>query len=261
MNMGQLDGRVACITGGTRSIGRGVAEAFLREGAKVVVNGRDPEKGTKALAEMGAGDNAHFIAGDASKKEDCEALIQGTVDHFGRIDILHANAGGVVGPGPIAEMPDEAMADTLEWNFWQTFWTMKAALAHMIPQESGRIIATSSVESKRGTPGLANYVVAKAAINALVKTAAQEVGTLGITVNAICPGAIETDAMQNDAPAAAESMGMTYEALKEMFASGSAIKRLNTVDEVAAVAVLLASDAGAGITGGTISVDGGTSPY
>ena len=94
-----------------------------------------------------------------------------------------------------------------------------------------------------------------------MKTAAQEVGTLGITVNAICPGAIETDAMRNDAPAAAEAMGMTYEALKEMFASGSAIKRLNLADEVAAVCVLLASEAGAGITGGTLSIDGGTAPY
>jgi 3-hydroxybutyrate dehydrogenase len=259
--MGQLDGRVACITGGTRSIGRAVAEAFLNEGAKVVVNGKDPDKGATAVAEMGGGDNIHFIAGDVTKKEDCEALVQGTVDHFGRIDILHANAGGAVGPGPVADMSDESMADTFTWNFWHTFWTMRAALAHMIPQEFGRIIATSSVESKRGTPGLANYSASKAAINSLVKTAAQEVGTLGITVNAVCPGAIETDAMRNDAPAAAEAMGMTYEALKEMFASGSAIKRLNRVEEVAAVAVLLASDAGAGITGGNISVDGGTAFY
>jgi NAD(P)-dependent dehydrogenase (short-subunit alcohol dehydrogenase family) len=259
--MGQLDGRVACITGGTRSIGRAVAEAFLREGANVVVNGKDPEKGAIAVKEMGGGENIHFIQGDMTQKADCEALVQGTVDHFGRIDILHANAGGAVGPGPVAEMSDESMADTMTWNFWQTFWTMKAALGHMIPQESGRIIATSSVESKRGTPGLANYSVAKAAINALVRTAAQEVGTLGITVNAVCPGAIETDAMRNDAPAAAEAMGMTYEALKEMFASGSAIKRLNLADEVAAVCVLLASDAGAGITGGTLSIDGGTAMY
>ena len=259
--MGQLDGRVACITGGTRSIGRAVAEAFLREGANVVVNGKDPEKGATAVKEMGGGDNIHFIAGDVNSKADCEALVDGTVEHFGRIDILHANAGGAVGPGPVAEMADESMADTLNWNFWHTFWTMKAALAHMIPQESGRIIATSSVESKRGTPGLANYSVSKAATNALVRTAAQEVGTLGVTVNAICPGAIETDSMRNDAPAAAEAMGMTYEALKEMFASGSAIKRLNLVDEVASVCVLLASDAGAGITGGAISIDGGTATF
>jgi NAD(P)-dependent dehydrogenase (short-subunit alcohol dehydrogenase family) len=259
--MGQLDGRVACVTGGTRSIGRAIAEAFLREGANVVVTGKDPAKGAAAIAEMGGGANVHFIAGDITKKADCEAAIQGTVDHFGRIDILNANAGGVVGPAPIAEMSDESMAETMTWNFWHTFWTMRAALQHMIPQESGRIIATSSLEAKRSTPALSAYSSSKAAVNALVKTAAQEVGTLGITVNALCPGAIETDAMRDNAPAAAEAMGMTYEALKDMFAQGSAIKRLNTVDEVAAVALLLASDAGAGITGGAISIDGGTATF
>ncbi len=259
--MGQLEGRVACVTGGTRGVGRAAAEAFVREGARVVVNGRDADKGARAVDEMGGGDNVHFIAGDMSRREDCDALVQGTVDHFGRIDILHANAGGAVSPGPVAAMSDDAMADTLAWNFWHTFWTMRAALGHMIPQESGRILATSSVEGKRGTPGLANYVAAKHAINGLVQTAAAEVGTLGITVNAVCPGAMETDAMTNDAPAAAEAMGMTYEDLKAMFSEASAIKRLTEVEDVAEVLVLLASDAGAGITGSLISIDGGTSPY
>jgi 3-hydroxybutyrate dehydrogenase len=259
--MGQLEGRVACVTGGTRGIGRGAAEAFLREGARVVINGRDAEKGERALSEMGGGDDVHFVVGDVSRREDCESLIQATVDRYGKIDILHANAGGAVSPGPVATMTDEAMQDTLVWNFWHTFWTMRAALGHMIPQQSGRIIATSSVEGKLGTPGLSNYVVSKHAINGLVKTAAKEVGTLGITINAVCPGAIETDAMRDNAPAAAESMGMSYEELKSMFSDASAIKRLNEVEDVAEVLVLLASEAGAGITGSLISIDGGTSPY
>jgi NAD(P)-dependent dehydrogenase (short-subunit alcohol dehydrogenase family) len=210
---------------------------------------------------MGGGDDVHFIAGDVSRRADCEALVQGTVERYGRIDILHANAGGAVSPAAVAEMTDEAMQDTLLWNFWHTFWTMRAALGHMIPQQSGRILATSSVEGKLGTPGLSNYVAAKHAINGLVKAAAKEVGTLGITVNAVCPGAIETDAMRNDGPPAAESMGMSYEELKSMFSEASAIKRLNEVEDVAAVLVLLASEAGGGITGSLISIDGGTSPY
>ena len=259
--MGELDGRVACVTGGTRGIGRATAEAFLREGAKVVICGRDAEKGQQALDEIDAGDDVHFIAGDMMQRDDCEAVVQGTVDRYGRIDILHANAGGAANPAPVAEITDEAMQDTLVWNFWHTFWTMRAALGHMIPQESGRIIATSSVEGKLGKPGLSNYVVAKHAINGLVKSAAAEVGTLGITVNAVCPGAIETDAMRTAGPGAAESMGMSYDELKSMFSEASAIKRLNEVEDVAAVALLLASDAGAGITGSLISIDGGTSPY
>jgi len=259
--MGDLDGRVACITGGTRGIGRATAEAFLREGAQVVINGRSAEKGQQALDEINAGDNVHFIPGDVKQREDCEALIQGTVDRYGKIDILFANAGGASNHAPVAQLTDEAMQDSLTWNFWHTFWTMRAALNHMIPQESGRIICNSSVEGKMGKPALSIYVVAKHAINGLVKSAAQEVGTLGITVNAVCPGAIETDIMMAEGPGAAESMGMTYEELLGMFSEESAIKRLNEVEDVAEVNVLLASDIGAGITGSLISIDGGTSPY
>lgn len=259
--MDRLKGRVACLTGGTRGIGLAIAKSFLEEGASVVINGRDVAKGQKSLAELGAGDNAHFIAGDAKVREDCEALVNGTVEHFGSIDILVANAGGASNHAPVAQLTDEAMADALQWNLWHTFWTMRSALNHMIPKGWGRIMAMSSVEGKVGKPGIATYVTAKHAINGLVKSAAREVGTMGITVNALCPGAIETDIMMAEGPGAAESMGITYEELLAMFAEESAIKRLNEVEDVAAVAVLLASDAGAGITGSMISIDGGTSPY
>ncbi len=260
--MGLLDGQVACVTGGTRGIGRGTAEAFLREGASVVVNGRSEEKGARALEEMGGGDQVHFIAGDVKSRGGCEAIVNGTVEHFGRLDILFANAGGAKDHAPVAELTDASMQDSLEWNFWHTFWTMQTALGHMIPQGSGRIIAMSSVEGKAGKPGIAIYVAAKHAINGLVKSAAQEVGTLGITVNAVCPGAIETDIMKAEGPGAAEAMGLeSYEALLDIFAQQSAIKRLNEVTDVAEVCVLLASEAGAGITGSLLSIDGGTSPY
>ena len=92
--MGELDGRVACVTGGTRGIGRAIAEALLREGASVVINGRSEEKGAKALEEIGAGDKAHFISADVKSREGCESIISGTVEKYGKIDILVANAGG-----------------------------------------------------------------------------------------------------------------------------------------------------------------------
>ena len=259
--MGVLDGKVACITGGTRGIGRATAEAFLREGAQVVINGRSEDKGQQAIAEMNGGDDVHFLAGDVKSREGCEAIVNGTVDRYGRLDILFANAGGATGHAPVADLEDWAMQDSLEWNFWHTFWTMQTALKHMIPRESGRIICCSSVEGKMGKPGVSIYVAAKHAINGLVKSAAQEVGPLGITVNAVCPGAIETDITVAEGPPAAEAMGLTYEQLLEWFASESAIKRLNEVEDVAELCVLLASDAGGGISGSLISVDGGTSLY
>jgi 3-hydroxybutyrate dehydrogenase len=176
-------------------------------------------------------------------RADCEHIVQHTVDHFGSIDILVPNAGGGSDYAPIAQMTDESMQDAMLWNFWHTFWTMRAAMNHMIPKQWGRIITMSSVEGKMGKPAISSYVAAKHAINGLTKSAAKEVGTMGITVNAVCPGAIETDVMMAQGPGAAEAMGLTYQGLLDLFAKESATKRLNDVQDVAAVAVLLASTA------------------
>ncbi len=256
-----LEGKVAAVTGGTRGIGLAIAKAFHREGASVVINGRSPEKGATAIDEMGGGDRVHFIAADVKSREGVELIVDGTVERFGRIDILVNNAGGAANHAPVAQLTDESMQDALVWNLWSTFWGMRRAFHYMIPQEWGRIINISSVEGKHGKPGVSTYVTAKHAINGLTKSAAQEVGTLGITVNALCPGAIETDVMMAEGPGAAESMGLTYQGLLDWFANESAIKRLNTCEEVAEVAVLVASDIGGGITGSMISIDGGTAAY
>ena len=138
---------------------------------------------------------------------------------------------------------------------------MRAAFRQMIPQESGSIMNISSVEGKHGKRGIAQYVSAKHAINGLTKSAAQEVGTMGITVNSICPGLIMTDIVNEQGAAAAEAMGLTFEEMVAQFSSESSIKRPNTVEEVAAMAVLLASDEASGITGALLSVDGGTAAY
>jgi 3-hydroxybutyrate dehydrogenase len=256
-----LEGKVAAVTGGTRGIGRAIAEAFVREGAKVVINGRNEEKGQQALKEMDAGDAVLFVAGDAKLREDCERVVDTTVDKFGRIDIMVNNAGGSSNHAPVVDLTDEAFDDALRWILWSTFWCTRRSLQHMIPQKSGRIINISSLEGKCGKPGVSIYVTSKHAINGLTKSCAHEVGTLGITVNALCPGGIETDIMAEEGPKAAELMGMTYQEFLNWYAKESATKRLGEVEDVAAVAVLLASDAGAGITGSLISIDGGTAPY
>lgn len=259
---GKLDGKVACITGGTRSIGRGMAEAFVAEGAKVVINGRDEAKGQQALAEMDAGGNAAFYAGDASKQESVEGLIDFTIEHYGKLDICCLNSGGVNLTAPVFQMSDEEWKLEVDWNLNHVFWGMRRSLQHMIPRETGRVLVTSSVEGKLGKPGIPGYAATKHAVNGLVKAAAQEVGTMGITVNAILPGLIETDIVRATGPASAEAMGLeSYDALLDVFAQESAIKRLNTVDEVAAVAVHLASPAAKNMTGCMFPVDGGTMPY
>ena len=260
--MGKLDGKVACITGGTRSIGRAMADAFLAEGAMVVVNGRDEAKGQQCIAEMGGGDSVAFFAGDASKQSTVEGLIDFTIEKFGKLDICCLNSGGVLNTAPVAQMTDEEWALEVDWNLNHVFWGMRRALQHMIPRESGRIIVTSSVEGKLGKPGIPGYAATKHAVNGLVKAAAREVGTLGITVNAILPGLIETDIVRTTGPDSAVAMGLDgYDALITMFSSESAIKRPNKVEEVAAVAVLMASDAAKNMTGCMFPVDGGTMPY
>jgi len=257
----KLEGKVAAITGGTKGIGRGIAEAFLAEGAKVVINGRSEATGAKVLGELAAGDRAHFIAADVTKREDVERIVDGTVGRYGRIDILVNNAGGANEFAPVAQMSDHAMEEALVWNLWSTFWGTRKALNYMLPQGFGRIINISSVEGKHGKAGLTNYVTAKHAINGFTKSTAKEIGTTGVTINAICPGLIITDIVKDNGPASAASMGMTFDEMVALFASESAIKKPNTVEEVGAVAVLLASDVGAGITGALWSVDGGTAAY
>jgi len=260
--MGKLEGKVAAITGGTRSIGRGVAEAFLAEGATVVVNGRDASKGQQALDEMGAGDRAVFYAGDATKQATCEGIVDFAVERFGKLDIILLNSGGVANTAPVAMMTDEEWQLEVDWNLNHVFWGMRKSLQHMIPRDSGRILVTSSVEGKLGKPGIPGYAATKHAVNGLVKAAAREVGTTGITVNALLPGLIETDIVRATGPQSAEMMGLpNYQAMLDLFAQESAIKRLNTVEQVGAVAVMLASDAARNITGCMFPIDGGTMPY
>ena len=263
--MGLLDGQVAAITFGTRGIGRGVAEAFLAEGASVVINGRSADKGKVAVEEMvaaGAGDRVHFIQGDVTFKDDVEGVINGTVEHFGRLDIAVLNQGGLKDTAPVASMTDDEWDYEVNLNLTSIFWAMRAALQHMIPQESGRIINMSSLEGKRGTPGLPAYVASKHGMIGLTKGCAHEVGTKGITVNAICPGLVVTDLLYETGPHTAEVLGLPdVDALITELVKDSAIRRPVTVEEVAAAALLLASPGGAGITGTTINIDGGSSPY
>ncbi len=257
----KLKGKVAAVTGGSRGIGRGIAEAFLAEGARVAINGRSAEKGKQALDEINAGDRAIFIAGDVTKKADVEGIVDATISSFGRIDILVNNAGGAGGFAPVVDLSDEAWQAAIDWNLNSTFWATRKALQAMIPQAWGRIINISSLEGKHGKPGISQYVTVKHAINGFTKSVAKEVGTLGVTVNAICPGLVLTDIVRDNGPEAAAAMGKTFDEMVELFASEAAIQRPNTAEEVAAMAVLLASDVGAGITGSLLSVDGGTAAY
>jgi len=256
-----LEGKVAAVTGGSAGIGRGIAEAYLAEGAAVAIMARNATKAQKTLDEVGAAERLIFIQGDAMQQDDVENFVDKTAAHFGQLDILVNNAGGAGDLQPTVDLSDEAFDEAMKWNVYSTFWGTRRALKLMIPQNSGRIINISSIEGKHGKPVLTAYTAAKHAVNGMTKSTAREVGTLGITVNAICPGLIITDIVKENGPNTAQAMGMTFDEMIALFSQESAIQRPNTVEEVAAMAVLLASDAGAGITGALLSVDGGSAQY
>ena len=256
-----LEGKVAAITGGTAGIGLAIAQAFLAEGAKVALMARNPDKGAKTIAELNVDGRTIFQPGDAMVQADVEGFIDATAKEFGKVDILVNNAGGAGDLLPTVELTDQTFDDTMKWNVYSTFWASRRALKLMLPNKWGRIINISSMEGKVGKPVFMAYTAAKHAVNGMTKSMAQEVATEGVTVNAICPGLVITDIVKDNGPATAEAMGMSFDEMVNLFSQESALKRPNTVEEVAAVAVLLASDLGGGITGGTLSVDGGSAPY
>jgi NAD(P)-dependent dehydrogenase (short-subunit alcohol dehydrogenase family) len=259
---GKCEARVAAVTGGSRGIGRAIAEALLAEGASVAICGRSEEKGKAALDEMGAGDRGCFVSCDVRQQDEVEGFVDTAASQFGRLDILINNAGGTDGFARVHELTDQAWDNALAWNLNSTFWATRRALRYMLPARWGRIITISSVEGKQATkPAVSHYITNKHAINGFVKAVAYEYGPDGITSNAICPGAIETDTMREAGAVAAAAAGISYQEFIDRYARESMIKRLNTAGEVAAMAILLASDAGAGITGALLNVDGGSASW
>jgi NAD(P)-dependent dehydrogenase (short-subunit alcohol dehydrogenase family) len=257
----KLEGKIAAVTGGSAGIGRAIAEAYLEEGASVAIMARNAEKASSVLADIDAGDRLIFIQGDAMDQDAVEGFVDKTAAHFGRVDILVNNAGGAGDLQPTINLSDEAFDECMKWNVYSTFWGTRRALKYMTEHQWGRIINISSMEGKHGKPVLTAYTTAKHAINGMTKSVAREVGTQGITVNAICPGLVITDIVRDNGPKTAEAMGMSFDEMVAVFSKEAAIERPTTVEEVAAVAVLLASDLGGGITGALLSVDGGTAQY
>jgi len=257
----QLSGRVAVITGSRTGIGKGLAIAFLQEGAQVVIHGRDPA-GHQLARELDPDGNCVYVAADVRTRAEVDRLVDETVATFGRVDIAVNNAGGSDDFAMIHEMTDEAWNNAIAWNLNAAFWLTRRVLPDMMSRKWGRIINMSSIEGKQATSAnIAHYITNKHGLNGFTKATAFEYGSYGVTCNAICPGAIETERMLVSGPAFAEAAGITYEDFKQHYADASAIKRLNTVEEVAAVAVLLASQNGGGVNGALINVDGFTAQY
>ncbi|MES9682824.1 beta-ketoacyl-ACP reductase [Bacillus sp. AFS001701] len=242
-----LNGKVALVTGGSRGIGRAIALSLAKNGANVVVNYSGNEAAAlKVVEEITAlGVKAIAFKANVSNGEEVAALVKNTVDEFGSIDILVNNAG-ITRDGLLLRMKDADWDDVIDTNLKGVFNCIKAAAKFMTRQRNGRIINISSVVGQIGNPGQMNYVAAKAGVLGLTKTAAKELASRNITVNAIAPGFIETD-MTNE----------LNEQIRTQMLSNIPLQSFGQPEDIANAVVFLAMDASRYITGQTINVDGG----
>ncbi|WP_298814456.1 3-oxoacyl-[acyl-carrier-protein] reductase [Chloroflexus sp.] len=242
-----LSGRVAIITGGSRGIGRAIAERLAGSGATVVVNYRGNEAAAEATvaAITAAGGKAIAIRGDVSQVDDVEHLVKTTLEQFGRIDILVNNAG-ITRDTLLLRMKESDFDEVIATNLRGVFLCTRAVLRPMTRQRFGRIINIASVIGLIGNAGQANYAAAKAGIIGFTKSTAREMASRGITVNAIAPGFIETEMTD----------GLSEETRKAILAT-IPLGRFGQPTEVAGLVCFLASDAGGYISGQTLTIDGG----
>jgi 3-oxoacyl-[acyl-carrier protein] reductase len=243
--MGHLAGQVAIVTGASRGIGRAIAMALAKEGAKVTVNYASSASAAESLVQeiLDFGGEAIALAGDVSQVEQVDAIVKATMDKWGRFDILVNNAG-ITKDTLLLRMKLEDWQAVIDLNLTGVFLCTRAAAKIMLKQKSGRIVNIASVAGQMGNPGQANYSAAKAGVIGFTKTIAKELGSRGITVNAVAPGFIATD--------------MTANINAEPILAHIPLGRYGTADEVAGMVRFLAADpAAAYITGQVFNVDGG----
>lgn len=250
-----LEGKVAIITGATGGIGYETAKLFFSAGAKVALVDLSQHELDKMVRELKLEQDQYVtVAADVSKEEDVQRFVVETHNAFGRIDILLNNAGTEGSYSMIKDCPAENLNRVLNVNVKGVFYGMKHVLPYMIEQMQGVILNTASVAGFNGSPGLAPYVASKHAVLGLTKTAAMESAEFGIRVNALCPGPINNRMMRSIEEGAAPGHG---DAVKQQFEQMMPLKRYGESEEVAQLALFLASDMASYITGGSYTIDGG----
>ncbi|HLL70976.1 MAG TPA: SDR family NAD(P)-dependent oxidoreductase [Pyrinomonadaceae bacterium] len=259
----RLKGKIALITGGGRGIGRAVALAFAREGADVAVVARTAGEVARVASEVKeeCGVQTMHATCDVSDAGEVARVVALVAETFGRgCDILVNNAG-IAESAPVTKTDDAHWRRHLAINLDGTFYCTRAALPSMIERGWGRIINIASIAGKTGAPYIAAYSASKHGVVGLTRSVALEMALKGITVNAICPGYVDTDMTTRAVEQIETKTGRTaadaLEAIKRM----SPQNRLVTPEEVAALALLLASEEGRGINGQAINVDGGSVLY
>jgi NAD(P)-dependent dehydrogenase (short-subunit alcohol dehydrogenase family) len=248
---GRLAGRVAVVTGGGLGIGRGVVRRFAAEGARVLIAELDPAAGQEAADEVAAaGGVARFLQTDVTDRDQVEAMIAAAVDTWGSLDVLVNNAWGAGTVGRVEQKTDDQLDRGLRMGFYGPFWAMRAAFPHMARNRWGRVVNMCSLNGVNAHMGTLEYNAAKEALRTLTRTAAREWAPTGIVVNALCPGA--------KSAAFARVMGEHPE-LAAAAEQANPMGRIGDPDDdIAPVALFLASDDCRYLTGNTLFADGGS---
>lgn len=251
--MGKLQGQVAIVTGGSAGIGRATAKLFAAEGARVVIAARRSEKiGSVAGEIVKEGGECIAVPADVAKRQQVERLVQATLARYGRIDILLNNAGVLPLPVALAEMAETEWDEVFTTNTKSIYYTVRSVWPAMVEQGGGVIVNTASVVAFRGTAGLAAYCATKAAIVMLTKSLALEGAPLGIRVNCVCPGFIDTP--MNKWLGSLQPDQEVW--LKDML-ERIPLHRAGNPEEIARASLFLASTDSSYMTGQSVILDGG----
>ena len=240
---------VVLITGALAGIGRATALAFAREGARIVVSGRNDKAGDALVGELRAlGTEAEFVRADVRAERDLQNLVDKTVARFGRLDVAVNNAGTEGTPGPVTEQTVESYAATFDTNVLGVLLSLKHELRAMQAQGAGSIVNLSSTMGHRGAPGASLYTASKHAVEGLTKSAALEAASFGVRVNAVAPGPIDTAMLDRFTGSADRKAGLV---------AGVPLKRTGRPEEIADAILFLASGRASFVTGQIVDVNGG----
>ena len=257
---GDLKGKCALVTGSTSGIGQGIAEAFARAGANVMLNGFGDAAAIeqqRARIEKECGVKVRYHAADMSKPAEIADMMKRTSDEMGGVDILVNNAG-IQHVAPVDEFPVEKWDAVIAINLTSAFHTTRLALKAMKAKKWGRIINIASAHGLVASPNKSAYVAAKHGIIGFTKTVALEVAELGITSNAICPGFVHTPLVEKQIEDQARALGITKEkAARDVILAPQPTKQFVKIEDIAALALYLAGPSASQINGASFSVDGG----